>query len=96
MSEIVDLFKALDGDVGVDLGGGERGVAEQFLHTAQIGAGVEQVGGKTVTQAMRRQLGVKAAEIDVFLHHTLDGSGRDGSAVFIEKNGTAGLAIAFE
>ncbi len=36
------------GDVGVDLGGGQRGVAQQLLHGAQVGAAFEQVGGSGV------------------------------------------------
>ncbi|ANH38959.1 Peptidase family M23 [Nocardioides dokdonensis FR1436] len=36
------------GDMGVDLGGGQRGVAQQLLHGAQVGAALEQVGGSRV------------------------------------------------
>ena len=41
------------GDVGVELGGGQRRVAEQLLHRAQVGAALEQVGGRRVPQAVR-------------------------------------------
>ena len=43
-------------DVSVDLGGGEIGVPEQFLHGAQVGAAGKQVGGERVAQ--RVHLGV--------------------------------------
>ena len=38
-------------DVGVDLGGGNVGVAEEFLDGANIVAGFEQVGGEGVATA---------------------------------------------
>ena len=34
----VYLFEAIDADVGVDLGGGEGFVAEEFLDGAEVGA----------------------------------------------------------
>lgn len=37
----VGAGEAVDGDMGVDLGTGQRGVAEQLLHAAQVGAPVE-------------------------------------------------------
>ena len=39
--------------VGVDLGGGHVLVAEQFLHRADVGASLEQVGGKAMAQRVR-------------------------------------------
>ena len=46
----------LVGQVGV-AGGGENGVmAEEFLHLDQIDAGLDQVGGIAVPQAVRRDL----------------------------------------
>ena len=35
-------------DMGVDLGGGDVGMAEQFLDDAQVGASAEQMGRKAV------------------------------------------------
>ncbi len=45
---IVDFFEVLVRDVGVDLGGGNVGVAEHGLDGAEIGAIHEQVGGEAV------------------------------------------------
>ena len=39
--------------MGVDLGGGDVGMAEQHLHRAQIGAAFEQMGGEGVAQDVR-------------------------------------------
>ena len=50
-------FSRSPGDVGVDLGGGDVGVAEQGLHRAQIGAALQQVGGEGVAQDVRTDLG---------------------------------------
>ena len=38
------------GDVGVDLGRGDVGVAEECLHGAEVGAVVEEVGREAVTE----------------------------------------------
>ena len=48
----VGLAPALVGDVGVDLGGREVGVAEHLLDAAQVGAALEQVGGEGVAEQM--------------------------------------------
>ena len=45
-------LEPLPGDVGVDLGGGDVGMAQQHLHGAQVGAVVEQVGGEGVAQGV--------------------------------------------
>ena len=37
----------------VALGGGEGGVPEKFLNSAEIGAHVEQVGGEAVPERVR-------------------------------------------
>ena len=42
----VYLAEVVDGDQGVDLRGGHRGVAEQLLHHPDVGAAVQQVGGE--------------------------------------------------
>src|SRR6266568_740515 len=51
---VVDLHQPVDADVGIFLGGGERGVAEQLLNGAQVGAAFQHVGGKGMPQGMRR------------------------------------------
>jgi hypothetical protein len=39
-------------DVGIDLGGGNLGVAEEFLDGADIVAGFEEMGGEGVAEGM--------------------------------------------
>ena len=48
-------MRAAGEHVGVELGGGHVLVAEQFLHRADVGAGLEQVGGKAMAQRVRSQ-----------------------------------------
>ncbi len=45
-------LKAHPGHMGVDLGGGEIAVAEEQLHHPQVGAMVEQMGGKGMAQGV--------------------------------------------
>ena len=45
-------FQAAEREVGVDLRGGDVGVAEQGLHAAQVGAVLHHVRGATVAQAV--------------------------------------------
>ena len=59
---LVQLFEALAGDVGVDGGGGNIGVAQQQLHHAQIRAVIEQGRGENMTRDMARP-GVRPAQV---------------------------------
>ncbi len=52
----VHLPESVRGHVGVDLGGGDIGVSEHDLDRAQVGAALQQVGGKRVPQAVGSDL----------------------------------------
>ena len=54
MELLVHGAEVLAVDVGVDLGGGEVGVAEHLLDRAEVGAALEQVGGEAVAERVRR------------------------------------------
>ena len=54
MKLLVDRSEVFAVHVGVDLGGGEVGVAEHLLHRAQVGAALEQVGREAVAQRVGR------------------------------------------
>ena len=43
---VIDLGQVLKIQVSIDLGGGNIGVTEQFLHGPQVAAGFEQVARK--------------------------------------------------
>ena len=46
------VAKILTGEMGVDLGGGKAFVAQHFLHGAQIGTILHQLGGKAMAEAV--------------------------------------------
>src|SRR6185295_2442429 len=54
MRLVVDLFQAMGGDMGIDLGRGQIGVAQKLLDGPKVGAPVQEVGGEAVTQRMGR------------------------------------------
>ena len=49
---LMNLLQPFFLHVGVDLGGGDTGVAEEFLHAAQVGPAGEQMGRKGVAQGV--------------------------------------------
>ena len=58
----VDVPQARTGHVRVNLGGADAGVAEQFLDDPQVGAVLQQMGGKAVPQHVRRDVPVNAGQ----------------------------------
>ena len=64
----MQALQPLAGDVGVDGGGGDVGVAQQHLHGAQVGAVVEQVGGEGVAQGVGGQGGGDVGGFGLFFH----------------------------
>src|SRR5215470_3367513 len=57
---VVTVAQAVGGHVGVNLGVAEAAVAEQFLHTADVGPAVEQLRREAVPQAVRAGARVQA------------------------------------
>ena len=66
------MAQPLGGDVGVDLRGGQRGVAEQLLHGAQVGTALEQVGGRGVPQPVRAHVGCSGHVGEPRVHQRAD------------------------
>ena len=79
MGGAVGITQSFDGDVGVDLGRGEAGVAQQFLHRSKIGAPIEQVGRSRVPQTVRAQIGCAGYSAQALVHDLADGSLVDAS-----------------
>ena len=48
MGLIIDPHELFELEMGVALGGAETGVAQEFLHTAQVSARGQKMGGKTM------------------------------------------------
>src|SRR5262245_23525067 len=88
---VVDLDQAVLGDLGVELGGGEAGVAEQLLDAADVGATGEQVGRERWAQDVRGDL-VREADTGGVAAEELPGAlaGDAGAAGAEEQGGAAG------
>lgn len=107
MEFVVDFFEMLVGDVGVDLGGGDVGVAEHSLDGAEIGAVHEEVSGEAVAQSVGRNVLGDAGGAGVFLDDAFNGAagetaiiarGVGGREVFtiIEKEGSEGIGAGIK
>ena len=74
----------------VDLRGGQRRVAQQLLHRAQVGAGVEQMRGEGVPQRVDVQLGVLApSSPSNSVHRQLDAARREPPAALAHEERAA-------
>ena len=81
MKFLMDFPQAVAGDVGVDFGGADGGVAEEFLDDAQVSAVLEEVGGEAVPEHVGGEVafnaGVAGAVFDAFP----EGDGGEGLVV---------------
>ena len=50
----MQFLQALSGYMGIDLSGRQIAVAQQELNDTQVSAMIKQMGGKGMTQGMRR------------------------------------------
>lgn len=57
MKLLVNALKAAAIHMGIDLGGGDVGVAEEFLHRPQVGSADQKVGRETVAERVRVNVG---------------------------------------
>ena len=76
MRLLVAFTQAGGGHVGINLGGGQTAMSEQFLHGADIGTAVEHVGGKTVSEGMRARAPVQARLREIFFQQSADAASR--------------------
>jgi hypothetical protein len=53
MMRPMDRLQPAQGEMGVDLGGGNIGMAQQGLDSPQIGSVLDHMGGATVTHDVR-------------------------------------------
>jgi hypothetical protein len=85
MEFAMDFAEALAGDVGVEFGGGDAGVAEEFLDDAEVSAVFEEVGGEGVAEHVgcdvARNAGVAGAGFDAAPH----GRGAERGPAFGEE-----------
>jgi len=69
----------------VTLGGGKRGMAQQFLNGAQIAAAGKQMGGEGMAQRVRRRRRRQAEQRPQFSHLALDDAGIEPLAALADK-----------
>ena len=67
--------------MGVNLGGGDIGVAEHGLNRAEVGAVHEKVGGERVAEGVGSDVFGDAGGFGVVVDDTLDGAGGEPSEV---------------
>src|SRR2546425_8859157 len=72
MGLVINLDQLFHRDVGVDLRRREASVAEQFLNITKIGAAVQQMRGKRMTQGVRADVVNAGAETNIFFHQPAD------------------------
>ena len=72
MKLFVNLAEVRVGDVGVDLSGGDVGVAEKGLDGAEIGAVHEEVGGERVAESVGGNVFGDAGGASVFFYDALN------------------------
>ena len=82
---VVDLFHSGGGDVGVDLGGAQVGVAKEFLDAAQVGSVVEEVGGEAVAQFVGANFEGDGGMPEIFLQEIIDCPHGDAAAELAEE-----------
>ena len=86
---MIAVAQPLGCHMGVNLRGAEAAVSEQLLNAADVGAGVEQVGGEAVAKRVRAGAGRASLAGEIFLQQPADTAGRQPGAVLVEEQGGA-------
>ncbi len=72
MKVFMDFFQAFVGDMGVDLCGSDRGMAEHRLDAADVGAVDQKIGREGVAERVRMDVFHDAGFFGVVLDDALD------------------------
>jgi len=86
MELFVDFVETLLVDVGVDLGGGDVGVSEEFLDDAEVGTAFEEVGGEGVAEEVGVNVLFDAGVGGALFDDLADAVGAEGAAADGEKD----------
>jgi len=81
MGPVVHLRQMLEIQVGVDLGGADVGMAQQFLNRAQIAARLQQVRREGMAQHVRMHAARDALCTGMMPHPRLHRAGRQTPAL---------------
>ena len=85
MELLVNAFEAVLVDMGVNLGGGDIGMAEHFLHDTQIGPAAEKMRGERMPQHVRRDALFQPRLFGVHLEQAPNGLARKTDPALIQK-----------
>ena len=94
MCGVVDAGQMRKVEMGVDLRAADVGMTQQFLHTAQIRTGLEQVSCKRMTKHMRVYMQRQALAARPGVNPQLHGSNRQLAAASAHEQGAGGRAGA--
>lgn len=72
MGFLVSGSEFFGGKMGIDLGGGEICMSQEFLNASEVGAGVEKMSGEAVAEFMGCNGGIQAGLTEVFFEPQLD------------------------
>lgn len=93
MEAIVDFFKMRVGNVSIDLGGGDIGVAKHGLDGAQVGAVHEKVGSEAVAEGVWGNVLGDAGHFGVFLDDALNRASGEPAVITGGINGLEIFAV---
>lgn len=91
MGPFVAAAQAFDRDVGVDLCRRQAGVSEDLLHGAQVGAALQEVGGRAVPQPVRPEVGSTGHSRGPPVHDRADRPRVDAGTADPDDEGGSGL-----
>jgi len=72
-------------EMGVNLGGGDADMPQEFLHEADIPAAFEDVGGKGVAEGVGRVLFIGEGAFEIFFHDAISADAGEGFSESIEE-----------
>ena len=87
MGALVNFLQVPDGDLGVDAGGVEPGVAEELLHDADVGSVFVHVGRAAVAQEVAASGLLDPGGFDRFGDPVAEVAGADSLAVSAQEEG---------
>lgn len=86
MTQAIGLHEFFFADARINLCGRQAAVTEHFLHAPDVGAVVEKVSGKAVSELVRRDIHHHCQLPGVFVDQSKDAACRKRRAEMVEKN----------